>query len=124
MNAIIQLPSKEMQMKRFLHIAVLVAISICALLLPVSCNGVSGENDSRTATVILNVGIPGAELGVEERPWTRADAVEGTQRYVDAAQYEDIRTLRVIVSNGPKSIVSNHLFKVNTDFTVQQGSPK
>lgn len=123
MNAITLLPSKQMQMRQFLNIALFIAISICALLLSVSCNGVNGENDSRTTTVILNVGIPGAELGVEERPWTRADAVEGTQRYVDAAQYEDIRTLRVIVSDGPKSIVFNHLFKVNTDFTVQQGSP-
>ena len=48
-------------------------------------------SEVQTGSVSLSIGLPGS-LDVEDGPWTRA--------YVDAAQYEGIKTLRLIVISG------------------------
>lgn len=61
------------------------------------------HDNSGQRTVQLRIGIPEENLGVDVTPWTKA--------YVDATQYEDdIHSLRVIVSTGPKTIIYNELF--------------
>ena len=48
-------------------------------------------SEVQTGSVSLSIGFPGS-LDVEDSPWTKA--------YVDASQYEGIRTLRIIVVSG------------------------
>ena len=48
-------------------------------------------SEVQTGSVSLSIGLPGS-LDVEDGPWTRA--------YVDASQYEGIKTLRLIVISG------------------------
>lgn len=47
-----------------------------------------------TADVGIVIGLPG-NLDIEEGPWTKAG-----DDYVDASQYEGVRTLRIIVTSG------------------------
>lgn len=48
-------------------------------------------SEVQTGSVSLSIGLPGS-LDVEDGPWTKA--------YVDASQYEGIKTLRLIVISG------------------------
>lgn len=48
-------------------------------------------SEGQVGSVSLGIGLPGS-LDVEDSPWTKA--------YVDASQYEGIRTLRIIVVSG------------------------
>lgn len=48
-------------------------------------------SEGQVGSVSLRIGLPGS-LDVEDSPWTKA--------YVDASQYEGIRTLRIIVVSG------------------------
>lgn len=58
-----------------------------------SCEeNITPENSSE---VQLSIDLPG-NLDVETGPWTKADG-----DYVDASQYEGVRTLRIIVTSGP-----------------------
>ena len=68
-------------------------IQICALLallMFITSSGCSGLHDyaGETTDVVLKINMTGHEINVDEGSWTKA--------YVDASQYEGIRTLRII----------------------------
>ena len=64
---------------------------ILACLSAVLLTSCQKQVSDQTGSVSLSIGLPGS-LDVEDGPWTRA--------YVDAAQYEGIKTLRLIVISG------------------------
>lgn len=77
----------------FIHRLLVAALAVPLVSL-VSCErhlDISGEASS----VQISIDLPG-NMGVEEGPWTKADG-----DYVNASQYEGVRTLRIIVTSGP-----------------------
>lgn len=70
------------------HIISCILVCLSAALLT-SCQ--KQVSEVQTGSVSLSIGLPGS-LDVEDGPWTRA--------YVDASQYEGIKTLRLIVISG------------------------
>ena len=74
--------------KTAVHIISCILVCLSAALLT-SCQ--KQVSEVQTGSVSLSIGFPGS-LDVEDSPWTKA--------YVDASQYEGIRTLRIIVVSG------------------------
>ena len=74
--------------KTTVHIISCILVCLSAVLLT-SCQ--KQVSEVQTGSVSLSIGLPGS-LDVEDGPWTRA--------YVDASQYEGIKTLRLIVISG------------------------
>lgn len=74
--------------KTSVHIISGILVCLSAVLLT-SCQ--KQVSEVQTGSVSLSIGLPGS-LDVEDGPWTKA--------YVDASQYEGIKTLRLIVISG------------------------
>ncbi|HIZ85551.1 MAG TPA: FimB/Mfa2 family fimbrial subunit [Candidatus Coprenecus stercoravium] len=74
--------------KTAVHIISCILVCLSAALL-ISCQ--KQVSEVQTGTVSLSIGLSGS-LDVEDGPWTKA--------YVDASQYEGIKTLRLIVISG------------------------
>ena len=74
--------------KTAVHIISCILVCLSAALLT-SCQ--KQVSEVQTGSVSLSIGLPGS-LDVEDGPWTKA--------YVDASQYEGIKTLRLIVISG------------------------
>lgn len=71
---------------------ILTATAVIAMAGICSCVEKPSPEAGETATVRLGIGISGNGIDVEEGPWTKA--------YVEASQYEGLRTVRVIVTSG------------------------
>lgn len=71
---------------------ILTAAVVIAMAGICSCVEKPSPEAGETATVRLGIGISGNGIDVEEGPWTKA--------YVEASQYEGLRTVRVIVTSG------------------------
>lgn len=74
--------------KTAVHIISCILVCLSAALL-ISCQ--KQVSEVQTGSVSLSIGLSGS-LDVEDGPWTKA--------YVDASQYEGIKTLRLIVISG------------------------
>ena len=80
-------------MGKYYMCRVLIVILAFSLVPLVSCErrlDMPGE----TSSVRISIDLPG-NMDVEEGPWTKAEG-----DYVDASQYEGVRTLRIIVTSG------------------------
>lgn len=77
-------------MKKFVIYKIMMAVLALSLLLTASCER-HLDMSRRTSSVQISIDLPG-NIDVEECPWTKA--------YVDASQYEGVRTLRIIVTSG------------------------
>lgn len=90
---------------------ILTATAVIAMAGICSCVEKPSPEAGETATVRLGIGISGNGIDVEEGPWTKA--------YVEASQYEGLRTVRVIVTSGDagaREILHNN--KITVDDTA------
>lgn len=93
---------------------ILTAAAVLAMAGIYSCVEKPSPGAEETATVRLGIGISGNGIDVEEGPWTKADG-----DYVNASQYEGLRTVRVIVTSGDagaRKILHNN--KITVDDTA------
>lgn len=93
---------------------ILTAAAVLAMAGIYSCVEKPSPGAEETATVRLSIGISGNGIDVEEGPWTKADG-----DYVNASQYEGLRTVRVIVTSGDagaREILHNN--KITVDDTA------
>lgn len=93
---------------------ILTAAAVLAMAGIYSCVEKPSPGAEETATVRLGIGISGNGIDVEEGPWTKADG-----DYVNASQYEGLRTVRVIVTSGDagaREILHNN--KITVDDTA------
>lgn len=81
------------------NIFIILFFSVLAVILPVSVSCVHSDMHGKqeSATVYLEFKFNGSGLDVDTGEWTKSTA---SRNYVDASQYEGIRTLRVIVTSG------------------------
>lgn len=90
---------------------ILTAAAVLAMAGIYSCVEKPSPGAEETATVRLGIGISGNGIDVEECPWTKADG-----DYVNASQYEGLRTVRVIVTSGDagaREILHNNMITVD-----------
>lgn len=93
---------------------ILTAAAVLAMAGIYSCVEKPSPGAEEIATVRLSIGISGNGIDVEEGPWTKADG-----DYVNASQYEGLRTVRVIVTSGDagaRKILHNN--KITVDDTA------